>query len=250
MTRMRLSKDKVLLTVVRLQRRIGERFPNAGLLNVAGEMVTLTQEAHDDLDTIGRPAYGMRILSTLSIGAIVLGAIGAVVLTLQLDTRTTHIGIMDLIQVSEALVNDLILLGAAIWFFAMLERRKKRARVSAAVNKFRSLAHLIDVHQLQKNPEVIGEEDRATESSPVRDMSPFEMGRYFDYCSELLSLVGKIAALYGDQFEDPVVLEMVNDLESLTIGLQRKIWQKIMVMESRAARMGLKLEPPTAAAPA
>ena len=34
---------------------------------------------------------------------------------------------------------------------------------------------------------------------------------------------------------DPVVLEAVNDIESLTSDLSRKIWQKITVLGSSAA---------------
>ena len=57
-----------------------------------------------------------------------------------------------------------------------------------------------------------------------------------EVCSEMLSLTGKVAALYGDAFENPEALEAVNDLETLCIGLQRKIWQKIIILESRSRR--------------
>jgi len=33
-------------------------------------------------------------------------------------------------------------------------------------------------------------------------MSPFLLCRYLDYCSELLSLTGKLAALYAQSFSD------------------------------------------------
>jgi len=55
--------------------------------------------------------------------------------------------------------------------------------------------------------------------------------RYLDYCSEMLALVSKIAALFAQNIEDPVVLAAVNDLESLTQGLSGKIWQKIMILD-------------------
>ena len=47
----------------------------------------------------------------------------------------------------------------------------------------------------------------------------------------MLSLIGKIAALYCEGFEDDQSLEAVTDLEQMTIGLQRKIWQKIAILE-------------------
>ena len=66
-------------------------------------------------------------------------------------------------------------------------------------------------------------------------MSPFELGRYFDYCSELLSLIAKIGAVYVQDFTDAVALGAVDEVENLTTGLSRKIWQKIMVLESTTA---------------
>jgi hypothetical protein len=61
-------------------------------------------------------------------------------------------------------------------------------------------------------------------------MPPEQLGRYLDYCSEMLSLTGKVAAVYIRDFQDPVVLSAVNEIEDLTTGLSRKIWQKLMVL--------------------
>jgi hypothetical protein len=36
--------------------------------------------------------------------------------------------------------------------------------------------------------------------------------------------------LYVQYFDDPVVLATVNEIETLTTGLSRKIWQKIMII--------------------
>jgi hypothetical protein len=62
-------------------------------------------------------------------------------------------------------------------------------------------------------------------------MTPFELVRYLDYCSEMLSLVAKVAALYAQDVRDPVVIETVSDLESMTTNLSRKVWQKISIVE-------------------
>ena len=48
----------------------------------------------------------------------------------------------------------------------------------------------------------------------------------------MLSLIGKLAALYVQQFDDPVALAAVNDVEQLTNGLSRKIWQKISIVNA------------------
>ena len=48
----------------------------------------------------------------------------------------------------------------------------------------------------------------------------------------MLSLVGKVAALYVRNFDDPVSLAAVSEVEALTTGLSRKIWQKLMIFHS------------------
>ena len=62
-------------------------------------------------------------------------------------------------------------------------------------------------------------------------MSPPELGRYLDYCSELLSVTSKLAALLVQYFNDEVLLGAVNEIEALTTGLSGKIWQKIRLLE-------------------
>jgi hypothetical protein len=62
-------------------------------------------------------------------------------------------------------------------------------------------------------------------------MSRFELTRYLEYCSEMLALIGKLAALYAEGARDAVLIEAVNDVETLAGNLGRKIWQKITIIE-------------------
>jgi hypothetical protein len=75
-------------------------------------------------------------------------------------------------------------------------------------------------------------------------MTPFELNRYLDYCSDALALISKIAALYAQSFNDPVLLDAVDDVEDLTAGFSRKIWQKITILENlrRALRGAAEAE--------
>ena len=66
-------------------------------------------------------------------------------------------------------------------------------------------------------------------------MTPFELARYLDYCAEMLSLTGKLAALYGERTNDPEITGAVNDIENLTANIARKIWQKIMMLDNDVA---------------
>jgi hypothetical protein len=54
--------------------------------------------------------------------------------------------------------------------------------------------------------------------------------RYLDYCSEMLSLTAKTAALCAEHSTDSVVLETISDIETLTTDLSNKIWQKISLL--------------------
>jgi hypothetical protein len=56
--------------------------------------------------------------------------------------------------------------------------------------------------------------------------------RYLDYCSEMLSLTAKCAALYAESLSDAVVVDTVGDIERLTSELSSKIWQKITMVQS------------------
>lgn len=54
----------------------------------------------------------------------------------------------------------------------------------------------------------------------------------------MLSLLGKISVLYVQRFDDAVALAAVNEVEQLTTGLSRKIWQKLMMIPSTSASLG------------
>ena len=89
------------------------------------------------------------------------------------------------------------------------------------------------MHQLTKDPsQVIAGVGNRTRSSPQRTLTAYQLTRYLDYCTEMLSLVGKLAALYAQSNSDSVVLQSVNDIETLTNGISRKIWQKIMILDN------------------
>jgi len=100
-----------------------------------------------------------------------------------------------------------------------------------AIHELRAMAHIVDMHQLTKDPESYFSPGAAS-PTPRRRMTPFELNRYLDYCSETLALVSKIAALYVQDFQDSVLLDAVDDIEDLVAGFSRKIWQKITILET------------------
>ena len=87
------------------------------------------------------------------------------------------------------------------------------------------------MHQLTKDPAVAVENFKPTAHSPVRITNRQDLARYLDYCSEMLSITGKLAALFAQSVNDEVVIGAVNDIEELGSNLSRKIWQKITMIE-------------------
>ena len=83
------------------------------------------------------------------------------------------------------------------------------------------------MHQLTKDPERLHPDFTPTAASAKPDLNAVELANYLDYCSELLSLVAKTAAVYAERSTDPAVLATISDIENLTNGMARKIWQKL-----------------------
>jgi hypothetical protein len=137
----------------------------------------------------------------------------------------------SVMQGVDAGVSLLIVTGGAAYFLSTIEPRLRNDKALKGLHELRSIVHVIDMHQLTKDPSAFGAP--RTSSSPDRHMSPFELQRYLSYCSELLSLTSKVAALYADKLRDPVVVEAVGDIERLTTELSQKMWQKIELMEER-----------------
>jgi hypothetical protein len=227
----RLDPRRIVETARRLEARVAERFPDSGLRRLAGELIVVCEQAATDREWFARPQLALRIAVGLGIALLALVAIGTLLALLRLPAEA---GLTDVIQAIDAGVNDLVFLGVAVYFLSTLEVRRKRRRALRALHELRSMAHIIDMHQLTKDPERL-EPGRDTPSSPVRRFTVFELARYLDYCSESLSLLSKSAALYVQEFDDPVTLAAVNEVENLTNGLSRKVWQKIMVLDREPA---------------
>lgn len=225
--RNRLDPERVIDTVEHLLRRIEERFPDAALIDACAELLHLSQEAKRRAASAARPIIWLRAVATISIVAMA-GALIRTAVTLEPSSRPLDLVVF--VNVLEAGINNVVLLGIAAFFLLSIEARIKRVRSLVAIHELRSLAHVIDMHQLTKNPDRLLFRGRDTESSPTTNLGLFEMSRYLDYCCEMLSLVGKIAAVYGVQWRDEISLQAVNDVDRLTTGMSQKIFQKVMIL--------------------
>jgi hypothetical protein len=245
-----LDSQRILATTRTLSQRVAERFPGSGLSRVASELLAASEESESRLRQLRQPHWPVRLGVGFAIAALATVTILAVAAALTVRLAPGIDGIGELLQVLEAGINDVLFVGLAIFFLLTLEGRLKRRAALRALHELRSIAHIVDMHQLTKDPEYMLSPQMATASSPVRSMTRFELARYFDYCSEMLSLTSKLAALHAQYLNDPVVLNAVNDVESLAGQLSRKIWQKIMLLDTVAARTDGRPVPPLPTAPA
>ncbi len=234
-----LDSTEIVKTLERLQTRIAERFPESGLGRVAGELTGVAREAARRNEEIRRPHVPIRLLCVAIVG-LVIG-----LLTYELFQVGTSLGIgslRDFIEVLEPFLGSLTFLAAFFFFLWTLETRWRRARVLQAIHELRSITHVVDMHQLTKDPDRLARAWQGTESSPRVDLTPRQLGRYLDYCMELLALTSKIAALYVQGIGDPVAVNAVDDIENLATGLSSKIGQKLAILD-RLESDGLATEP-------
>lgn len=229
-----LDPKLIIETARTLEARVAERFPDAGLRGVAGELVTLSQDVAASAKALESPIWWVRILIGLAIlgGASVFLFVGTI---LSFDRIST--GAFDFVQGIEASINTLLLAGLGFLALARSEERIKRRRVFSELHQLRSLIHVIDMHQLTKDPAALSGDFKPTAHSPARITDRQDLARYLDYCSEMLSITGKLAALFAQSVNDDVVAGAVNDIEELGSNLSRKIWQKITMIEA-SARQG------------
>ena len=231
-----LEPKQIVATIELLNQRIDERFPDAGLKQVCWSVLGLAKNMESRAIWIGQPVVWLRTVTWLVVALIIALTAGPFTWALLSPAAESVVPgeLSETIQLTEAAINVVLLIGAAIFFLLTFETRYKRKRALAALHEIRSIAHVIDMHQLTKDPHrILGiEQYTNTSLSPILEMSRFELHRYLDYCSEMLALLGKIAAVYVQEFDDGVALTSAAEIETLTTGLSSKIWQKIEILST------------------
>ena len=225
-----LDPEKVIDTIRVLHQRICERFPGAGLAGVCAELLTMAEENSSRAERIASRNLPLRmaIFVLLALLAVALGWIALLFSTVPAGADNVY----SVLQGIEAGANLVVLIGAAVFFLTRIEERLKRSGALKALNELRSIVHVIDMHQLTKDPSTTVSIAGKTASSPARTLSRAEVTRYLDYCSEMLSLTSKVAVLFAQGFPEPTVTEAVSDIERIAAGLSQKIWQKINILET------------------
>jgi len=223
-----LNGEKLLSTIHELAGQIEEKFPGSGLSGVARELEDVCALSRERIAWIAHPIWWLRVPRYL----ILIGLLSFLGFSLtQLFTSSSMAALTpsDWIQAIEAEVNLLVFGGAALLFGWGLERRIKRARALAALHELRSIVHVIDMHQISKDPNWLAEgEIDEIGSGSAKTLTGLLY--YLDDSSDLIGLTGKVAALYLREMDDVAVVGTVKEIEDLATGISRKIWQKITLL--------------------
>jgi ABC-type polysaccharide/polyol phosphate export permease len=137
----------------------------------------------------------------------------------KLNITFLGINIADFAQMLDASFSFLVLLGSGAYFLISYESRARKKKLIQAINKLIGLAHVVESHQLSKDPD----------NNPYKDAKM--LAKYLNYCTDLLALSSKIGFLYVQALNDPEAQSIESELETLTSGISRKIWQKIMLVQ-------------------
>src|SRR5262245_56403331 len=184
-----LDPAQISSTAGEISRRIGERFPGSGLSAVSTTLRGLAEASTDRASRLARPDWRIRVPVGIAVTTMVVIAVFAL---LRIRVSAGAGSWAELAQGLEASVSNVVCFGVAIFFLLSLESRAKRRVALRGLNELRSIAHVIDMHQLSKDPPSSRRPNAAGESI----MSQVEMTQYLDYCSELLAVTSKLAALH------------------------------------------------------
>ena len=225
-----LAAGHVWATVAHLERRIHARFGDRGLtktVRALGQLVALVETEADQSHvrlrrtTLAARAASIAIIAA-TIFALVFGLRSAVVDGLEHTANW--------VPLVESAINDLVFAAIAVLFLWAMPERLERRALLRLLHRLRSLAHIIDMHQLSKDPEQVNPSYVPTAESVRHGLDAEQLHHYLGYYSEMLSLTAKTAALCGEHSSDGVVLETISTIETLTTELSNKIWQKISLL--------------------
>ena len=208
-----LRPESLRKTLKLFSKHISEKFPGSGLSGVSTELEETALVCIETSGKLFRPLWGLRIAVWFCVVLLISLPLDALLL---LDTPIKFDSLSDftqLMQAADAGFNLLLLLAGAALFLTSVESRIKRQRALVVLDELRSLAHVVDMHQVGKDPAMdiplvdTGSREAAG-SQTIR--STADLWHYLSFCTDLLSMVGKLAALFAQVQNDRKVLNTVN----------------------------------------
>jgi hypothetical protein len=232
----RLQGTSLVDAAIELSQRISVEFPARGIAKEAQELSRDAQSFVQEAESLSRKGvtfYAIWLLVILGLGSW-LGTTSLMLLRIWnlIQQKQESLDLFQSMQGIDSGIHIAVSAALAIYFVATLERRRKRRMAFNGLNSLLNFAHVIDSHQTDKDPTAFASgRPRAGVTTKI-PLDPPELLRYLDYCSEMLSLVRRFAALYGQESGDTVIAESVDNIADLTSSLSSKIWQKITILNN------------------
>lgn len=165
-----LDPQRILETARKISLRVEERFPGSSAAGMSRELAKVADVTVVQVERARRPSVGLRVAAW---GLIGLGLIKLVEISKYLHTNFELGNPGEFIQSFQASLETCVLPGASILFVLGWENRIKRRRTLHYLRELRTIAYLVDIHQINKTPDTIRFDMPLTAHSPVRVMSPF-----------------------------------------------------------------------------
>jgi hypothetical protein len=234
----RLDPDKIIATIDTLEQRITTNLGERGLTRICRELSKVARDAKRRVIRLHQPNWFLRVVPIAMTALLIYLTwlmthnIDQLLASIDKEAAREFAHLVEALQqfktkvaVPVALTVPLPLVIGMFVFIWTLESRWKRHRALRYLHELRSIIHVIDMHQLTKDPHHVGDENDPDH------VSGNKLLRYLHYCAELLSMSGKVAALYAESSYDPLVIGTVSDLGQITSNLGNKIWQKLRIVE-------------------
>ncbi|MHA1189527.1 MAG: hypothetical protein ACTSSQ_03575, partial [Alphaproteobacteria bacterium] len=147
-----LDGDQIIATIDRLAKRVEERFPGRGLVSVARELTVIARDMRDDAQALGRPNWRLRITTT---AILVIGTAMLAFAIRELHFNALTAEAVTIVQIIEPAANIAILAALGMLFVVRSEERWKKKQALTSLHSLRSMIHVVDMHQLTKDPSVL-----------------------------------------------------------------------------------------------
>ena len=229
-----LDPEKLLETIRLFSQRIAKVFPASGLSEVSAELEETAQVCFAEVKKQNRPLWGLRIAVTVAVLLLLTLPLELLFLLRHPMKFDDLQNFGEFMQATDAGFNVIILLVGAAIFLVSVENRLKRRGALKVLHELRSLAHVVDMHQLSKDPVMdVSTLDDGTRLSdrPKAIKQAQDLWFYLSFSTDLLSVIRKLAACFAQSQTDRIVLDTVNEIETVSTALSRKIWQKMSLVK-------------------
>ena len=227
----KLDPDKLCNAIQKLQRLVKKRFPKSTFYKTTMKLSEVAEKAKAVAKDFGgvKRAIWWTVIIIAPIALLFLMS-SLLLIYLPIESKSTQTGLLDYSETIGLFVDWIILSVLGSLAIRKKYRLNRRKPAMQTLHQLRSIAHLIDLTQHNKNYQTVKDKTLPLE----KRMSAEDCIRYLNYSSQALSLTGKVAAIMIEDYNDSGVIAAVCELDTICNGISVKIWQKIETLQQYA----------------